>query len=35
MSTPVIEKEATQETPAHKPHYNVIGTRPIRHDGVD
>jgi CO/xanthine dehydrogenase Mo-binding subunit len=35
MSTPVIEKEITQETPAQKPHYKVIGTRPIRHDGVD
>lgn len=22
-------------TPSEKPHYNVIGTRPIRHDGVD
>ena len=35
MSTQLIEKETTQETPAQKPHYNVIGTRPIRHDGVD
>ena len=37
MTTPVIEKEVVgvQEAAPEKPHYNVIGTRPIRHDGVD
>jgi CO/xanthine dehydrogenase Mo-binding subunit len=35
MSIPAKENEAVHETPSQKPHYKVIGTRPLRHDGVD
>jgi CO/xanthine dehydrogenase Mo-binding subunit len=35
MSAPTIEKGAVLETAQAKPDYQVIGTRPIRHDGVD
>ncbi len=32
LSLPILE---TQMATAEKPQYKVIGTRPIRHDGVD
>ncbi len=35
METPVAEQAKATEVSVEERHYNIIGTRPIRHDGAD